>query len=197
MIACVALVFVLKNKSWTRTHTIGLGLIVTCFVTEVIYFFSVLRPYEAVGDWEPLEAIFLRCFFGGDEMDTVILQKSETSVHFFAVHTHTHIHTHSHSHDNLFAAELWLVACTSNHVDCARVCGRIFTSVVQGDAHTPIVCRLCAIPRIVDPIFVSFAPVYFLHAEPSGRCSILPEILSNSHSFFTNEDMMLKYSSPL
>ena len=62
IVLCVALVFVLKNKSWTRTHTIGLGLIVTCFVTEVIYFFSVLRPYEAVGDWELLEAIFLRAF---------------------------------------------------------------------------------------------------------------------------------------
>lgn len=57
-----AVVFASKNKSWTRTHTIGLGLIVTCFLTEVIYFFSVLRPYEPIGDWELLEAIFLRGF---------------------------------------------------------------------------------------------------------------------------------------
>lgn len=47
-----------KNKSWSRAHTIGLGLVLSCFITEVIYFFSIFRSYEVIGDWEIIEKAF-------------------------------------------------------------------------------------------------------------------------------------------
>ena len=51
----VSVALALKNKTWKFQHTLGLITVIFCFVTEVIYFFSVFKSYQVLGDWDAIE----------------------------------------------------------------------------------------------------------------------------------------------
>ena len=51
----VSVAFAVKNRTWKIEHTLGLITVIFCFVTEVIYFFSVFSTYHVLGDWDAIE----------------------------------------------------------------------------------------------------------------------------------------------
>jgi len=51
IICIVCLIISLSNKIWTKSHSIALALVATCFTTEFVIYITLFKTHQIVGDW--------------------------------------------------------------------------------------------------------------------------------------------------
>ena len=56
MIVCMAIA--IRRGMWTFSHSISMGILVLCFLTEIYIYLFVIQKYDIVGDLELIMKLF-------------------------------------------------------------------------------------------------------------------------------------------